>query len=65
MSQGRPQAQPGEISLEPEEGWHCTHIYYEFDRAVLGALSDTAVAEGKQALTRLLDPEAEGAPARL
>jgi len=65
MSQGRPQAQPGEISLEPEEGWHCTHIYYEFDRAVLGALSDTEVAEGKQAMTRLLDPEAEGAPARL
>ena len=65
MSQGRPQAQPGEISLEPEDGWHCTHIYYEFDRAILGALSATELADGKQALAQVLDPTAEGAPARL
>lgn len=65
MSQGRPQAQPGEISLEPEDGWHCTHIYYEFDRAILGSLSESELAAAKQAVAEVLDPSAEGAPARL
>lgn len=62
MSHGRPAA---ETSLIPSEGWHCTHIYYEFDRGALLDLSDGELKEGREDLIATLDPAAENAPARL
>ena len=42
MSHGRPTNQtPAEISLTPDEGWHCSHLYYEFDRGVLSSMHET------------------------
>ena len=60
----RPQhaAEPGEISLVPEDGWHCLHVYYEF-QAVLARLSPGD--DVRQEVMGILNPEGDGAPQRL
>lgn len=64
---GRPQPSPeaAEVSLSPSEGWHCSHLYYAFDRGVLARLSAEAIQRGREELTAILDPAADGAPRRL
>jgi len=52
-------------SLEPTEGWHCTHLYYTFDRSALAALSTDQVASGRDDLIAALDPAGPEAPQRL
>jgi chlorite dismutase len=54
-----------EISLTPSEGWHCTHIYYRFDRAVLAGMSTAQVFQGATDIVSTLNPEATHAPARM
>jgi chlorite dismutase len=64
----RPPTNPTSIetSLEPASGgWHCSHLYYSFDRARLAALGDTHRAAGRQSLIAALDPAGEDAPLRL
>jgi peroxiredoxin len=56
---------PTEVSLEPFEGWHCSHIYYRFDRGVLAKLTAAEAAAGKEALIAALDPAGPNATARL
>jgi chlorite dismutase len=58
-----PEAQ--DVSLRPAQGWHCSHLYYRFDRAALAAMSPERVAEGRREIVAALDPSREGAPARL
>ena len=53
------------ISLEPTQGWHCSHIYYRFDRAALSALSPEEIAQGQAELCAALDPAGPAATARL
>lgn len=65
MSHGRPSADLPEPSLTPTEGWHCTHLYYEFDRAGLARWSPEQIDQGRQALVAALNPQREGAPQRL
>lgn len=65
MSHGRPQSAEVPISLQPEEGWHCTHIYYAFDRAMLTDFPEYEIAEGRIEICDILDPETEHAPTRL
>src|SRR5437868_12487652 len=66
MSTARPPApQPVPISLEPTEGWHCSHFYYRFDRAVLTQLGAEQVRGGSDEVLAVLDPAGEGAPQRL
>ena len=65
MSQGRPPSPPVEPSLTLEEGWHCTHLYYEFDRSALLDLSSAELEEGRRELIASLDPSGENATARL
>jgi chlorite dismutase len=66
MSTGRPPApQPVPISLEPTEGWHCTHLYFRFDRGVLAGLSPDALRAGCEELLAILDPAGSDAPQRL
>jgi chlorite dismutase len=52
-------------TIEPTEGWHCSHLYYRFDRAALKALSETELAEGRRELIAALDGEGGEAPERL
>lgn len=47
------------------EGWHCLHLYYKVNQAVLNALDEATRARGRDELVRWLDPERAGAPQRL
>ncbi len=47
------------------EGWHCLHLYYRVCQAALNQIGETARAQGREELIRILDPKRDGAPARL
>jgi len=60
QTHGRPQpgaAGAAEISLTPDEGWHCSHHFYRFDRGRLKQLSAAELSEGRAAMIATLDPE--------
>ncbi|MCU0877258.1 MAG: heme-dependent peroxidase [Pirellulaceae bacterium] len=66
MSTGRPPAPPQvPISLEPTEGWHCSHFYYRFDRSALAAMSPDKLQAGREAISAILDPAGTESPQRL
>jgi hydrogen peroxide-dependent heme synthase len=66
MTTGRPDhSTPQEISLEPLEGWHCSHLYYAFDRGVLSQMAEADIQMGHQELIAILDPAGPEATARL
>lgn len=60
-----PAESAAEVSLSPLDGWHCLHLFYRFERQVLGQLSAAERAEGAEQLAAVLDPGRAGAPARL
>ena len=63
MSHGRPGSAPlPEPSINLHEGWHCSHFYYSFDRALLSGMSSEEIEEGCRQLIAILDPEAEASP---
>lgn len=47
------------------EGWHCLHIYYQFERGVISHLSPEQIAAGSQQFQKILDPSGALAPERL
>lgn len=53
------------ISLELQEGWHCNHLYYRFDRAALAQMSPSDLRAGREEIIAMLDPTASEAPTRL
>ncbi len=53
-------------SLAPAGGgWHCSHLYYSFDRAALKQLSAAERADGSREVAAALDPAGDAAPTRL
>ncbi len=59
-------AQPVVQSLEPAGGgWHCSHLYYSFDRAALKKLTPAELASGRERMIAALDPAGPAAPIRL
>ncbi len=46
-------------------GWHCSHLFYSFDRARLAQLTSDARAAGSRDLVAALDPAGPNAPIRL
>ena len=60
-----PTSTPAENSLEPDQGWHCSHFFYRFDRGGLARLSADQLAAGRDQLIATLDPAGEGACQRL
>ena len=56
---------PVEKSLTPHEGWHCSHLYYRFDRNVTRWQSPEALAKGKEEIKAALDPKGPQASERL
>ena len=56
---------PSDVSLQPEEGWHCTHAFYRFRHDLLARMSAGEIAKGRKELVSILDPEGAEAPARL
>lgn len=66
MNRGRPGAEQSiEISLEPSEGWHCSHLYYEFNRGVLSGMPAETIQQGRQQLVSALDPQADSSTQRM
>lgn len=66
MPNGRPAtAQSDEVSRQLDQGWHCSHLYYQFDRARLAAISADEVQRGRQQLIAVLDPHGAEASLRL
>jgi hydrogen peroxide-dependent heme synthase len=66
MTIGRPDHSTSqEISLEPTEGWHCSHLYYAFDRGELARMADADIQAGRHELIAVLDPAGPAATARL
>jgi len=47
------------------EGWHCLHLYYQIDQSALNQVHEHQLAEGREQLIEILNPERDGAPARL
>jgi peroxiredoxin len=54
-----------EVSLKPSDGWHCSHLYYRWNRAALKSLTAAELTAGREAFAAALDPTGQGAPARL
>jgi chlorite dismutase len=53
-------------SLAPAGGgWHCSHLYYSFDRGKIAQLTSDARAVGIRDLVAALDPAGPDAPIRL
>lgn len=53
-------------SLAPAGGgWHCSHLYYSFDRTALKQLTAAERADGCQEVTAAFDPAGPAAPIRL
>lgn len=65
MSHGRPAQPEIEASLTPTEGWHCSHLYYRFNRDRLSRLSSDELELGRQQVIAALDPEGPDATERL
>lgn len=66
MSHGRPTSeQPQETSLEPIVGWHCSHLYYSFDRGLLAGMAQAYVRDGCAEVQATLDPNGPDATTRL
>jgi len=55
----------GEVSLKPSEGWHCSHLYYRFERGAIQGLSSAELVQGREHFAATLDPAGPNAPARL
>lgn len=62
-----PAEQPGQANdLAPAGGgWHCSHLYYSFDRVRLAKLAAREREQVARALIATLDPAADDAPTRL
>lgn len=66
MSHGRPDVSNiPEPSTTPIDGWHCGHLYYQFDRGVLAGMSAEDRERGRNEMVAILDPESDEAPERL
>ena len=67
-SAGRPATRPSDLpdpSPVLNEGWHCSHIFYRFDRGELLRMSAEERSRGAAALVAALDPQQPDAPQRL
>lgn len=55
----------GSTSLQPFEGWHCSHLYYRFDRAQLLQFDEEQLKLGRDEFIAALNVDAEYAPKQL
>ena len=65
MNRPSPAATPVEVSLQPDEGWHCSHLFYRFRRGVIAGMSAEETLSGRQAVIAVLDPQGPAATERL
>jgi peroxiredoxin len=60
----QPHAAAAEVSLRLSDGWHCSHLYYRFDRHCLKHMTAAEIAAGAAELIAALDPAGAEAPTR-
>ena len=61
-----PGAQPlPDPTIKMTEGWHCLHLYYRILQRELNQVHEHQRAEGREQLQQILDPNRDGAPARM
>ena len=66
MSRPTHSSAPPEISLSPAGGgWHCSHLYYSWDRPALAQMLEDQITSGRDAVIQALDPANSDAPLRL
>jgi hydrogen peroxide-dependent heme synthase len=66
MSRPHVTSTPSEISLSPSGGgWHCSHLYYTWNRAALARMSPEQISAGTAAVIAALNPAGNDAPLRL
>jgi chlorite dismutase len=66
MSRPRHIPKTFEISLAPAGGgWHCSHLYYKWDRYALARMSPEQITSGREDVISALDPMGSDAPIRL
>jgi chlorite dismutase len=58
-------APSSEVSLSLSEGWHCSHLYYRFDRQALKQLTAAELEQGRKEFGATLGSEQASGPARL
>ena len=58
-------AESAEPSVELAEGWHCSHLYYRFDRGVLAGMGAVERQSGCDAVVAALDPAGPDALVRM
>jgi len=56
---------PSEVSLQPQEGWHCSHLYYTIDRGRLSAFRTNEVVAGRDEIASILDSSLPNATRRM
>lgn len=61
----RPSFEAVEPSLSPSSGWHCLHIYYRFNRSVLGSLGRESLYLGGEQFQDAVSAEGKNAPKRI
>jgi peroxiredoxin len=52
---------PDTATISPSEGWHCSHLYYRFDRKALRELSTDQLRTGREQFIATLTPNSESA----
>jgi peroxiredoxin len=66
MSRPHVTSTPTEISLFPAAGgWHCSHLYYSWNRAALAQMPPEEISAGTAAIIAALNPAGNEAPLRL
>lgn len=60
-----PAAEPVDPLQPTDGGWHCSHLYYSFERGVLWEMEDEQIAAGREELIAALDPAGAEAPTRM
>src|SRR5437764_14463753 len=56
---------PTEVSLQPAEGWHCSHLFYAIDRGRLSSFRTNEVVAGRDEIVMILDSSSPNAPRRM
>ncbi len=54
-----------EPSNQPSNGWHCTHWFYRWNRAILAGILAEKRASGVEQLAQILDPASPASPTRM
>ena len=65
VNRPHPAANLPDPTIQMTEGWHCLHIYFRVEQAILQSIPEDVRAQGREELIHILDPQADHAPTRM